>query len=263
MSVPNYLAVAFNYLETLAVTDVANTITRIGTQLVALGWVNTAANTWQSPTDSGGHWIKLTFNKILAAKLEMVFIDSLSRTFTRRAIAAATFTERLYCNTFGFCYDAGNGSGLWASIYDMSPELQDAHDQFCTGHGKLTVADADDSTFFATGGEQLSEASPRAFAPIALTAFFTRGGFDSGGLPFPYSQAGSRLWYPINHHGPSVVAGTMRVRGRLFQMLHVSSAEAAQSEFSVPLDQATTGLFKILSFPAHPSFAFFMAARKA
>jgi hypothetical protein len=148
-------------------------------------------------------------------------------------------------------------------MFDMSPELQDCHDQFATGHGYLTAAGADDSTFYATGGEQLSEATPRAYAPIALTALFQRAGFETGGLPCPYSQAGSRMWYPVTHYGPVTASTTWRVRGRLYQMLHVSSVEAAQSEFSVPLDQATTGQFKVLAFRAHPSFAVFMAARKA
>jgi hypothetical protein len=85
MSVPNYLAVSFNYLETLAVTDVANTITRIGTQLVALSWTSLGGGQYQSPTDSGGRYLKLTFTKISATQIEMVLLDSLSRTFTRRA----------------------------------------------------------------------------------------------------------------------------------------------------------------------------------
>lgn len=263
MTVPNFLATPFNYLKTLGETDVANSITRISAQLLALGWTNPVGTTFQSPADSGGNFIKLTFNRISATQLEMVLLDSLSRTFTRRATTPASFTENLYCSSFAFYWDPGNTQGLWASIYDLSPELQSAHDQFCVGHGFQTAANADDSTFFTSGGMQLDASSPRVFSPVKQISFLTRANFDGGNLGAGYSQPGSRLWYPIIHVGLSM-AGVTRIRGRVQQAIWVHLNEAVGSEFSVPLDQATTGLFKVLSFRSDSStFAYAMAARKA
>lgn len=263
MSVPAFLATSFNFLSTLAVTDVANTITRIGTQLVALGWTSLGGNAYQCPTDSGGHFITLTFTRNSATQLQMQMTDSLSRTITRTTNVPASFTENLYCSTFAFYFDPGNTEGLWASIYDMSPDLQSSHDQFAVMHGFFTSGISDDSTFYHSGGCILDASSPRVYTPTKLVDFITRAGFDGGNYSAHYSQAGSRMWYPCLHAGLNI-AGQLRVRGRLQQVLWVSAQEAAGTEISVPLDQSTTGLFKVLGYRVDTnSFGLVMAARKA
>lgn len=266
MAVPPFLQPSFNYLQTVNVTDVANTITRIVAQAVALGWSNPGAGHVISPANSVGQYIDLQFTKISAVILEMVFTDSLGRTFTRRATMTSPMTERLYLNTFGFFYDPGNGEGLWASILDTTPELQDCHDQTFAGHGSRAADSTFDNLWSTMGAMQLSSANPRVYTPVVRSTLVPRGSLDTAGN-CGYSQTGSRMWYPISQVGP-VSGTTQRYRGRPFQALLVSNSEAAQSEFVVPLDQATTGLFKVLAFD---TLAFYgasdalykMAVRKA
>lgn len=261
MTVPVYLANAFNFLETASVADVANTITRIQTQALLLGWTNPVAGTIVSPANPVGQQITLAFSKISATNIQMVATDSLGRTITRRCQTPASFTERLYLNTYGFFFDPGNGEGLWWSILDLSPDLQDSHDQWATGHGTRTSGDVVDVTMSAHASCQLNSATPRVYTPVAVTTWVPRGSLDIAGSQ-KFSQAGSRMWYPLVHTGPSVPT-TLRIRGRVYQALLVPNTEAAQSEFTVPLDQATTGLFKVLSWVSTTNSAFVLAVRKA
>jgi hypothetical protein len=262
MAVPPYLQPSFNFLETPGVVDVATTITRIIAQALALGWTNPAAGTIVSPANAVGQQITLVFTDISPTNLEMVFTDSLGRTFTRRAQTPASFTERLYLNTFGLFWDPGNSEGLWASIMDLSPELQNCHDQWAVGHGTRNSGDAGDGTWATDGAMQLDSATPRVYQPVLRTIFSTRGAGDNV-VNVGYSQTGSRMWYPVVQEGP-VVATTHRIRGIPYQLLYVSGAETPQTEFVVPLDQATTGLFKVLAFPIEPTIVNFrFAVRKA
>lgn len=246
MAVPVFLQPSFNYLQTLGVTDVAASITRAETQAVALGWSNPGAGHIISPPNSVGQFIEIELTRIAATTIEMVFTDSFSRTFTRRCDTPASFTERMYLNTFGFFFDPGNGEGLWGSLLDLSPELQDAHDQAFVGHGSRDAAGSLDSTFSAVGGEILDASNPRAYVPLVKAGLVPRGSLDCQGNCL-YSQTGSRMWYPCAYVG-EVISTTKRYRGRVFQALWVSDNDPAQSEIVVPLDQASTGLFKLTGF---------------
>jgi hypothetical protein len=261
VTVPNYLQPSFNFLETPLVADVANTITRIKTRALLLGWTNPVGDTIVSPANLVGQQITLAFSRIAATNLQMVFTDSLGRTFTRRCQTPASFTERLYLNTFGFFFDPGNGEGLWASLLDLTPDLQNSHDQFSTGYGTRTSGDVVDVTMSSHAAMQLSSASPRVYTPIAVTTWFPRGGLECAGSQ-RYSQALSRMWYPVVHCGP-VVGTTIRIRGRVFQALMVPNSETPQTEITVPLDQATTGTFKVTSWTSTANGLYFMALRKA
>lgn len=265
MAPPTYLANNFNYLETLAVVDVANTITRILTQAQAIGWTSGGAGNIRTAPNSVGNYIDLTFTRIGATNIQLAYTDSLSRSFTRRAQTPASFTERLYFNTMGFVFDPGNGEGLWGSMLDLSPELPNAHDQWATGHGSRTAADVLDNLFKTGGAEQLSSANPRVYVPLAATVVLPRGSEGNSGQGWnPQSQAGGRLWYPVIQEGPT--SGVVkRIRGRVFQMLYVSGLEAAQTEIVVPVDGSNTGIFKVLSFveTGQTNFTGKMAMRKA
>ena len=252
MAAPTYLANNYNFLETAGQTDVANTITRIIAQALAMGWTNPSGNIVKSPPNAVGQFIQLTFARIGATNLEMVLLDSLSRTFTRRAQPAATFVERLYVNTQGMMIDFDNGEGLWASILDLSPELQDAHDQFAIGNGSRTVANTLDSFYQVAGSEQLSSATPRVYTITQFAGLFVpRGDLHSAASPQgiqSLSQPGSRLWYPWIFCGP-VVGTTNRIRGRVFQALITDPTLPAQTEVVVPIDGANTATFKVTAMP--------------
>lgn len=267
MAPPTFLANNFSYLETPGVTDVANTITRIIAQALAMGWSNPSGNIIQTPANSvPGQYIQLDFSRQAATTLRMVFTDSFGRTFTRQTNTPATFIERLYFNTQGFAFDPANTEGLWAGIMDLSPELQNAHDQWPIGHGARDSGGTLAGNFQTNGAMQLSSASPRTYVGTALTILAPRGNAVSttptaGMLPF--SQPGGRLWYPAIQIGPAT--GTVfRIRGRVYQMLFVSESEPDQSEIVVPIDGATTGTFKVLGFPvAAQAWRAKMAMRKA
>jgi hypothetical protein len=266
MAPPVYLANLFNFLETAGVTDCADTITRIVTQATALGWSNPGSGHVRTPPNAVGQYIDLQYNRIAALNLEMVFTDSLSRTFTRRTQMATPYVERLYFNTYGFAFDPANGEGLWGSLLDLSPELQDAHDQFAVGHGARDNGNTLAGNFQTNGSMQLSSASPRVYAGVANTILIPRGDVQPttpGAGMNNLSQAGSRMWYPVIQVGPASGA-IWRMRGRVFQMLFVSDQEPAQTEIVVPVDGASTGTFKILNFPvASAAWQGKMAMRKA
>ena len=262
MTIPIYLQPNFNFLETAGVTDVANTITRLKSQALLLGWTNPVGDTIVCPANSVGQQITVAFSRISATNIQMVVTDSLSRTCTRRCQTAATFVERIYFNTFGFFFDPGNSEGLWFSLLDLSPDLQNSHDQFATGHGTRNSSDSADVTMSVMASMQLNSASPRVYTATAITTWMPRGSLDTGSNQ-KFSQSGSRMWYPLVHVGPTASSTVIRIRGRVFQALLVPSTETAQSEFTVPLDQATTGLFKVLSWAASANAGFVLAVRKA
>lgn len=262
MAIPTYLSPSFNYLETPLVVDVAATITRMVAQAVAVSWTNPGAGHIVSPPNAVGQYIDLQFSRISATNLQMVFTDSLARTFTRRCQVPASFTERLYFNNFGFAFDPGNAEGLWGTILDLSPELQSCHDQWPLGHGSRDVADNADGFFATCGSMQLSSANPRTYQTVLYTTVIASGDLDMT-APNGYSQAGSRMWYPCISEGP-VTGSTREIRGRRFQALFVHGSESAQTEIVVPIDEATTGLFKILSWvPNSGSWNAKIAYRKA
>ncbi len=250
MAIPTYLAANFNFLETAGVTDVLNTIARIKSQALLLGWTNPSGDTILSPANAVGQTIQLAFSKISATNLQMVFTDNFGRTATRRCQVAATFTERIYFTQFSFFFDPGNGEGLWASILDCSPDIQNSHDQTYAWHGSRTAADALDGLFQTSGAMKLDAATPRVYTANADSTFcqrFILAGAVAGRGMVPYSQSGSRLWYPIWQEG--ITSGSQhRLRGRVFGALFVSDAEAAQTELVVPLDESNSGLFKVLAF---------------
>ena len=250
MTIPVFLNANFNYLETVGVTDVANTITRIKTRAALVGWSNPVGDTIQSPANVAGQYISLAFSAISATNLQMVLTDNFSRTATRRTQVAASFVERLYFTQFSFFFDPGNGEGLWASILDCSPDNQNSHDQTFAWHGARTAADSLDGNFVTSGSMKLDGASPRVYTVSADSVFCQRfmhvGGVVGRGM-VPYSLSSSRLWYPIVQEGISS-GSQRRIRGRVFGALFVSDTEAAQTELIVPLDESNTGTFKILAF---------------
>jgi hypothetical protein len=268
VAAPTYLANNFNYLRTTGVTDCTATITRLIAQAVAIGWTNPSGNTIKSAVNGVGQFIKMTFTRISALNLEVLFEDSLGRTFTRRTQMPNPYVEDLYFNTYGMAFDPGNGEGIWGSILDLSPELQDAHDQFAAAHAARDTANTLAGNFQTSAAGQLNSASPRVYVfTNAITILAPRGNLLSatptaGMLPF--SQPGSRLWYPVIQVGPVNSAGDMRIRGRVFQMLYVSESESTGTEIVVPIDGASTGVFKVLAFPvAAVAWRGKMAMRKA
>lgn len=267
MAAPTYLANNFSYLRTTGVTDCANTITRMIAQALAMGWTNPSGNIIKCNVNGVGQFIKLTFTRISALNLEMLFEDSLGRTFTRRTQMSNPYVEDLYFNTYGMAFDPGNGEGLWGSLLDLSPELQDAHDQFAAGHAARDTSNTTAGNFQTSAAGQLNSASPRVYAFPAITILSPRGNLLSttptaGMLPF--SQPGSRLWYPVIQVGPVNSAGDIRIRGRVFQMLYMSESESNGTEIVVPIDGSSTGVFKILAFPvAAVAWRGKMAMRKA
>lgn len=266
MTIPLYLQPAFNELETVGETDVANAITRILAQAALLGWTTSGGNTVKSPVNGVGQQITLVFTRIAANNLQMAFTDSQGRTATRRAQTGGTYTERLYFSTFSFFWDPSNGEGLWASILEASPDLQGSHDQTFVWHGSRTTGDILDGNFVTGGSMKLDASSPRVYVPLTSGIVTLRANWagttpEFGGLG--YSQSGSRLWHPCIYEGLSN-ATEHRLRGRSYQALLVANSEAPQSEFTVPLDEANSGLFKVTSYLPGGAFGFDMriAVRK-
>jgi hypothetical protein len=97
-----------------------------------------------------------------------------------------------------------------------------------------------------------------------LIAIFQRGAVDGLNMVVPYGEADYYRMRPTIAIPRDAVVD-WRVLGRVFQMLMVYNSESNQSEITVPIDQATTGVFKITSVPivAGNNFDGKMAMRKA
>jgi hypothetical protein len=261
MSVPFYLQGNVRFREDAGVVDVATVITNLKAEALALSppWTDLGGDEIKSPVDSSGRFMKILLTRILATTLEIRVRDTLDRQFTRRAQFVASMTTRYYVGQFHVAVDFSNGEGFWANILDLSPEAQNAHDQYVLGMGARTAAGADDFRLTPTGTFALEDSSPRVYIFIRTPVLDVVDGLAPRLLV--KTTGDSRVFYPILSYAKSVPL-VYRLRGKFCQMLHLP-VETDQTEFAVPIDLSTTGLFKVLSFPDSDGNGFKIVARKS
>ncbi len=259
MSVPTFLVgvlnTDFNYLSHLAVTDTITILNDLNTQLTALGWTCSVAGaspnavgTYTSPVRSDGASIKVVATQVSATAVKYVVTDHTglqvnNATSTQQQIAVAGNEVRLYCNMFGFFVDSIQATPeCWgAGILDQTPEAMTVPraNYFATGGPRNNAGTINSQAWealwvLAPGGTAyaLGAAAGSRRAPSVGT--FTRTTF-TGALMFAPMEMGKGGGDPL-----------LYLLGRVFQALMLDGAQIFGAEFTVPIDVAVTGVFKVI-----------------
>jgi hypothetical protein len=269
MAPPNYLNGTTRYRRDVGVTDVTTIITDLTTEATALtpAWTNLGGGHLQSPADSAGRKMDLQFNRISATNLEMVGTDGAGRSFTRRAqIAGGGSNVDFYVGQFHMVLDwvnAGTSEGLHAIMLDETPESQTSHDKWLNLHGSRDSSNV--ATSWKTGSSGIVRASTYAeVVQRVLYALATKRGMfgPASGLALTRTQGGSNVWFPAIQMGDTV-SGTLKIRGKWYQHLLTNQVIfPAGSEVSVPIDGATTAVFRVLNVPVPTNDYTVLAVRK-
>lgn len=267
---PPYLTGNVYYAQDVGVTDVNTIITKIVALALAAtpAWTNPSAGKIVSPLDSSGRQMTIQFNRISATNLEFVVTDGQGRTLTKRAqIAVAGSTINYFIGQFHMVLDWLNGAtpeGMFAIMLDESPEVQTSHNRWVVATSSRNVADALDNGW--QGSTDFVVRSANVFALFQNCFLYPAYNVNAGGFASAGSQnrtiGGSNIWFPLIQMGDTT-AGNFRIYGRLYQCLNIKgTAVAPASEVSVPIDQSTSVIMKVLQSPATASPNDRIAVRK-
>lgn len=276
MTIPTYLNTNIRYKRDATVTDVQTIINSIVAEAQAItpAWSNPLSGKIVSPADADGRQVTVQFNKISATVLEMVVTDGQGRSVTKRAnIAVAGSNIDYFTGPYSFYIDwfnadNSNSEGHYVSLLDLSPELQTAHNKWVVMHGsRLSGGTFQDWNV----GHPAFVNSTGAFGVVAGSYLYPFGnnrtinnGGIGGGKLATRTPAGSNYWYPVIQIGDPVSAGVYRIYGKWFQALLCNSGIfAAGSEVSVPVDESTTGVFRVLQIQINAADKVALAARKS
>lgn len=255
---PPYLSGNVYYQQDAAVVDVNTIIASIKALALAAtpAWTNPGgAGTIVSPADASGRQMTITFTRIAATNLEFTVTDGAGRTMTRRAqIAGAGSTVNYFIGQFHMVLDwtnAGTPEGMLAIMLDESPEAQTSHNRWLVATSSRDAANTNDSRW--TYGTLFVIRSADAFAVLA-------NGILAMALNISAAQpnlgilnrtiGGSNVWFPIIAMGDSTL-NIFNIFGKLYQCLNIKSLWVPiGSEVSVPIDQSTSVIFKVLSMPS-------------
>lgn len=271
MTLPNYLSGAPGYRNDAAVVDVQTIIDNLTTLVTGLTppWTNPGAGHVVSPVDASSRKMDLVFTRISATSLQVVATDNNGRSLTRRAnIAGGGSSVDYYAGQFHLFLDWLNGATpefLHLALLDESPELQTSHNKWLRIHGNRNSAGADLSNTFA--GYSAIVDSSAAFAEKALAVLYPQAvtrNVNNDGKLCTRTHGGANVLYPLIQMGDTV-SGQYKILGKVYQVLFCSSVRFADgAEFTVPLDESTTGVFKVLHLPVPASNnPTKMAARKS
>ncbi len=254
---PPYLTGNVYYAQDVGVTDVQTIINKIITLALAAvpAWTNPVAGKIVSPVDASGRQYSIQFNKIAATNLEFVVTDGAGRTLTKRAqIAAGGSTINYFIGQFHMVLDWMNGAtaeGMYAIMLDESPELQTSHNRWVVATSSRNAADALDNGW--QSGTNFCVQSAGTFA-ILQNCFLLpscnvqSSGFAAGGLQ-GRTIGGSNIWFPAIQMSASI-ANNNRIFGRLYACLLVKGTSAGiGTEVSVPIDQSTSVIMRVLQMP--------------
>lgn len=257
---PAYIITPYYYRNS-AVDDVQDILDDLGTLLPANGWSNPATDTYQTPADPWGRYFKVAFVRTSATRLSVTMTDDQARATQTRCfdISGTVAVEYFYGARYLHVYNLNGGEGAYASLLSVDPESETSHNKYCA--------------FFAsrnsTGTLQSNDAGAGVTVNSSTNAYDTTpdGRFmqlnvrgTGGNTSIVSSYSGGRRWYPCWSYGNGT---EYKLRGRLYNALFLPSAlTSSGSEDVVPIDEATTGVFKTTCLAASPA-SHKMAMRKA
>ncbi len=251
-----YLSGSVYYREDVNVTDVQTIMDNV----IAMGlastppWTNPLAGKMTSPLDADGRQFSVQFTRISATNLEYTLTDGQARTLTRRAqIAAGGSTIHYYLGQFHMVLDWLNSTtpeGILCVMLDESPESQTSHNRWMVSTSSRNAANTNDSGW--TFGTLFVVRSANTFAVFTngILGVLVQNQNQANNGMLNRTLGGSNIWTPIIPMGDSVL-NVYNIYGRLYQCLNMKSLWIAiGSEVSVPVDQATSVIFKMLQMPS-------------
>ena len=253
---PPFLTGSVTYHQDVGVVDVNTIIAEIQTLALAAvpAWTQPVGGTIVSPPDGSGRKMQLVFSRIAAGTMQVVMTDGSGRSLTRQAnIAVAGTTVNYYIGQFHMVLDwlnSGTPEGLFAIMLDESPESQTSHSMWLVGGGSRTAAGAIDNTWLF--GEYWAIRNGNVFA-----AFFNGlwcplynaniNGNSNGAIV--RTVGGSNIWWPLICGGDNGGgANIFNIYGKMYQCLSTKDTyNLPDSEISVPVDQSTSVIFRVLN----------------
>lgn len=253
----NFLTGNVYYHQDVAVVDVQTIINQIVAMALAAtpAWTNPLAGQIVSPLDASGRQMTIQFNRIAATNLEMVVTDPQARSVTRRAqIAGGGSTINYYISQFTMILDwlnVATSEGLASLMLDESPEIQTSHANWLIVCGARNAANALDNGWLFGACYLIRSANAYALLVNAgLPPFYlsnpngATNGYESRTI------AGSNIWAPWIIMGDTAL-NIYNIYGKVYQCLVTKDTyNPPDSEVSVPVDQASSVIFRVLNMPA-------------
>jgi len=267
MAQPAYIIPA-NYYSNAAVDDVQHILDDLDTLLAANGWTVTApGGPYTTPVDPWGRWFKLTFTRISATRLDCAMTDDQARvTSTREMQITGTQTINYYYGTrYVYIVNTGQEDTIFATLLSLYPESETVHNRYCVFFGTRTSAGGVSSN--TVGCLETVRGDTNAYVVQGTPSYslYLVYGCSTGSNTCVNARhiSGARRWYPAWSAGRDTL-GTYGMRGRLYNvLLMMQGTGLIGTEYTIPVDQATTGVFKILNITYGATSYYYKAVRKS
>jgi len=267
MAQPAYIIPA-NYYSNAVVDDVQHILDDLDTLLAANGWtVAGAGGPYTTPVDPAGRWFKLTFTRISATRLDCAMTDDQARvTSTREMQITGTQTINYYYGTrYVYIVNTGQEDTIFATLLSLYPESETVHNRYCVFYGTRTSAGT--RTSYQVGCLETVRGDTNAYVAQGTPAsslYLTYGCSQASNTCVNTKHiSGARRWYPAWSAAQDTVS-TYGMRGRLYNvLLMMQGTGAIGTEYTIPIDQATTGVFKILNITYGITSYYYKAVRKS
>jgi hypothetical protein len=244
---PWFMPASYDRLS--AVTDVQQIMDRLTVILLAKGWTESPAGTFRTPNDAAGRWYKLAFVRASATRLQCTMTDDIARASIQREmqIVSGHTVDFHYSSRYLYIVNQNAVDFLWVNMLTLWPESDTVHDKYCVFHGGR------DNTGAATTQHTLVMQTINASNVYVDVSDALRrpvvSYLSAGAMPLSRHISGRRRWWPAEQVGADTAG--QRIRGRLYNALVMSSAEASiGSEYNtVPVGGGATGIFRIVNIP--------------
>lgn len=248
MTIPTFLACPFRYLETTGVTAMSSVITQIRSELVTNGgWTEPTSKTFKSPVDPDGRFFTITFLDEAAGEMEVTVKNQFGiDVITRREFLLDTggTTIRIWSSPYYIFIESdvsGTDSFAIAGMLDLSPEGQASHQGYVYANASYTNAGGADNNFDRYYKLYMIDNGTATMQERIIDYCQSDG--TSGPM---LTGSGGELYKPVELMA-TLSGSNNRWAGRMFQALLVDSSVSATTTRSVPIDDSTTGTFKVTS----------------
>ncbi|HEU4335426.1 MAG TPA: hypothetical protein VFT32_13105 [Candidatus Eisenbacteria bacterium] len=245
----------FGYIETpyehviTGVADVQAIIDAMKAQLPAAGYTNPVGDEMKTPVDAAGRFMTLLPVRAAANRLQLSIRDDLGRVSTVREMQVASSpTVAIYFGAH-YCYieNRVQAESVWASMMSLWPAAENAHPDYHAMHGTRTSAGTDDgnggtSRCIVWNQNTLAYQQERRFlGHVPLFVGLARASRDR-------YTSGGRRWNARLVYGRD--SGGYAIRGRLYNSLWIwRRLTRVGAIHPIPIDDATTGRFRVLNIP--------------
>ncbi len=261
MTAPAFLASSFYFTELAGVTDVQTILDTLATLLKTTNnppWTEPTAGTYQSPVDAYGRCFTMTPVKESVTRLSWVIKDRTGsrmhvETKLQVDIAAGGSAVRIYSGQYHLVIESMNGATrelLMASIIDQAPETPGQPASYiAVWAGYRNAAGAAMGNGLDSWHVNGATTGPRVLQPLVYsnTSEFL-------------AHDGSIIFVPVD-----ICSGALTaiLYGRLYHFLFSDDAVVPGSDYTVPLDDSTTGTFRGLVNLSNGANGFSLSIRKA